>query len=252
MAEQPLTQEPPQDNNLKNGRLIPKLWNWVDVVAITVIFFVLFIVSQVGIFLALGENGDPFILILLSLGSTLVASIVSVLVVNAVRAKHSLLTLGLRYDLPKEWIRTSVYLGFGAALIRMAIIVGLFEVFPSLEEGAEALNQAFVFDQLWQSIVVGLAATFIVPIYEELFFRGFIHNGLRNSFGMWGAIIGSSLLFGLFHIIPAQVITAFLLGLVLGWLYEKSGSLWAVILCHVVNNGLAMLLTIISSQMGWM
>ena len=58
------------------------------------------------------------------------------------------------------------------------------------------------------------------------------------------AILISALLFGVFHINPAQILPAFLIGILLAWTYYKTGSLIPCILMHILNNSLAVYLSI--------
>ena len=70
-------------------------------------------------------------------------------------------------------------------------------------------------------------------------FRGGVMNLLhRAGYSPKAMIVWSALLFGLFHINPAQIPFAFLLGLLLGWLYHRTGSLLPGLLCHFINNAL--------------
>ncbi len=254
-------EQPESIQPLKDSRILTRLWDWIDITVIIVLFLVLYLIVSVAAFFLSGaqidfvtgefsSEGDPFLLLVYSLIGTLIASLVPYFLMNLIRKKYTLADLGFT-PLTNGWGWTSVWLGIAAAVIRMGIGAGLLELFPALAEGAEDLSEMFAFDVTWQAIVVGLLATFVVPLYEEIFFRGVIHNGLANRLGMWGAIIISSALFGLFHGFPIQIITAFLLGLVLGWLYEKTDSLWAPTICHVVNNGLAMGLSVLSMVFGW-
>jgi membrane protease YdiL (CAAX protease family) len=74
------------------------------------------------------------------------------------------------------------------------------------------------------------------PILEELLFRGLLLPGLLKNYGPRKAIFQSSLLFGVMHLNPAQVVSAFLLGLFLGWLYYRTKSLAVCIVVHFLNN----------------
>ncbi|WP_133273268.1 CPBP family intramembrane glutamic endopeptidase [Hymenobacter radiodurans] len=77
------------------------------------------------------------------------------------------------------------------------------------------------------------------PILEELLFRGLLLPGLLKNYSPRKAIVQSSLLFGIIHLNPAQVVSAFLLGLFLGWLYYRTHSLAACIVVHFLNNAVA-------------
>lgn len=257
-----MTEQTQADELIKtksDGRALTRLWDWIDIVPTLVIFFFLFIALSIAAFFLAGGsidladgsviNGDPFLTVLYSLIGTMFAMVLPYFGINAIRKRHSLQTLGLG-SMPAGWLWTSIGLGIAAAVVRLAIAYGLLALFPWLEEGAEALNELFAFEEVWKMLIIGFAATFIVPIYEEIFFRGLLHNGLANRLGMWGTILVSSTLFGLFHGFPIQIITALLFGLFVGWLYEKTDSLWPGIICHVTNNGLVMLLSIIGLLFG--
>lgn len=77
------------------------------------------------------------------------------------------------------------------------------------------------------------------PILEEVLFRGLILESCKERFGKGVAVFVSALLFGLIHIVPIQVINAFVVGIILGYIYLKTGSLLSVIILHAINNAIA-------------
>lgn len=79
----------------------------------------------------------------------------------------------------------------------------------------------------------------VAPLTEELLFRGLILRGLIAQRGEWAAVLYSSLLFGLLHLNPWQLASAFFLGIVLGWLFIQTRSLVPCILCHAAFNALS-------------
>ena len=88
----------------------------------------------------------------------------------------------------------------------------------------------------WGYFAVGLLA----PVCEELVFRGAILRALLGSISRhWLAIAISALLFALIHANPAQMPHAFLVGLLLGWLYYRTSSSVPGIVYHWVNNSVA-------------
>lgn len=96
----------------------------------------------------------------------------------------------------------------------------------------------------------GAVFTFIAlvlwtPFTEEVFFRGFVLAGLLSRLGGVGAMIVSALIFSAFHIAPGVLIPIFITGLLLAWLYRRTGSLWPSICAHAGQNGIALAVTIL-------
>lgn len=85
-----------------------------------------------------------------------------------------------------------------------------------------------------------LSITLLGPLLEELLFRGAVEGHLLREWkSPWGAIVVSSLIFGVVHGNPAQIPFAFLLGMMFGWLYYRTGSLLPGVVGHVLNNSVA-------------
>jgi sodium transport system permease protein len=76
---------------------------------------------------------------------------------------------------------------------------------------------------------------------EELLFRGLILSGLRR-WGPWPALLISSLLFAVAHASIYRLLPTFCLGLLLGYLVLKTGSIYCSMIAHALNNGLAVTL----------
>ncbi len=84
-----------------------------------------------------------------------------------------------------------------------------------------------------------LSVVVCAPILEEILFRGLIFESCRERFGSGAAVLISALLFGLVHGVPVQIINAFVVGLIFGYIYLRTGSLLSVIILHAINNGIA-------------
>jgi membrane protease YdiL (CAAX protease family) len=86
----------------------------------------------------------------------------------------------------------------------------------------------------WPWMLLGLA---LAPgIGEEIFFRGLLQREARRWIGPSAAIVLVSALFGVFHGDMVHAAGAFALGLYLGGVAEMTGSTWAAVACHVLNN----------------
>ena len=74
------------------------------------------------------------------------------------------------------------------------------------------------------------------PILEEILFRGIIQGSLVRKYGPWRGVLVASAIFGVVHGIPQQVVNAFFVGAVLGFVYYCSRSLIVVMVIHAINN----------------
>jgi hypothetical protein len=169
------------------------------------------------------------------------------------------------FGLRRRW--TSWKEVFGARLSRrwnlVAQISGVLAIFASsLAAGAiqAVLRRTPYNPQLdflapggfsWPALL-GMLATggLIAPLAEEVFFRGLLHRWLRQRMGFWPAAFLSALLFGVVHVEISVAGAAFLLGLLLAWLYERSGSLWAPIIVHIINNAVKIIFLYIILYLG--
>ena len=83
------------------------------------------------------------------------------------------------------------------------------------------------------------------PITEEIFFRGFVFAGLAPRLGIPRAMAVSALVFSGFHFSLGVLAPIFITGMLLAWLYHRTGSLWPGIAAHAGQNALAVSAVII-------
>ena len=115
------------------------------------------------------------------------------------------------------------------------VIEPLLELFP--DKYLEQLNQ-YIGTGGWSILMTVVLA----PVMEETLFRGLIQGSINERDGAAKAILLSALLFGVFHMIPQQAINAFLVGIILGYIYFRTKSLLTVIILHALNNGISYLM----------
>jgi uncharacterized protein len=89
------------------------------------------------------------------------------------------------------------------------------------------------------ALATGMLLVVVAPFAEELFFRGFLYQSFRNSFGVLPGALLSALIFGAIHFEFFKLVQLAILGVILALLFEKTGSLWPPIILHAVNNALA-------------
>jgi len=93
-----------------------------------------------------------------------------------------------------------------------------------------------------------LAAVFVAPFCEEVFFRGFFFPGLRQSMPVGWAIVLSSLFFAVAHADPGSFAVLLIIGLALAFLRWRTNSIWPGMILHFINNGLGALLIVLAMQ----
>lgn len=134
-------------------------------------------------------------------------------------------------------------------LIALATIAAMILTEPltnlaPMPEAVKEIYKKMLSDTLWTTLSVAVAA----PLIEEFLLRGIMLRGLLEHTSPINAIHYSAFFFALIHMNLSQAIGAFLLGLFIGWVYYKTGSLWLAIFIHFINNGLGTLFTLAFPQ----
>lgn len=117
-----------------------------------------------------------------------------------------------------------------------SILTGMISIaFPSwLEDYMELMENAGLSDEV--SLLMMIYSVCLAPISEELIFRGVTYRIARRAFPFWFANIIQALLFGIFHMNPLQGCYTFILGLFMGYICEKGGTLYHAIFFHFLFN----------------
>jgi membrane protease YdiL (CAAX protease family) len=86
------------------------------------------------------------------------------------------------------------------------------------------------------TVAILLYAGVLAPFGEELVFRGVLFRALRARLPVAVAIVLSALAFALLHPYRAAIYQVALVGILSGWVYHRTGSLWPSILAHAAWN----------------
>ncbi|MGH7127317.1 MAG: ABC transporter permease subunit/CPBP intramembrane protease, partial [Planctomycetaceae bacterium] len=157
---------------------------------------------------------------------------------------------GFALAAPPWWsLPAAVVLGlslwpFAHELVVLADMLGVWSISEDLKQQARETVGRLRALPAWL-IIFHLA---IVPAaVEELFFRGFLQGALSARTARWKAIVLSGVLFGLFHLVARdslafeRLLPSTFLGLVLGWIRDRTGSVWPGMLLHACHNGFLLL-----------
>ncbi|MBN2313021.1 MAG: CPBP family intramembrane metalloprotease [Sedimentisphaerales bacterium] len=133
----------------------------------------------------------------------------------------------------------------------MILTVSLIELFSSQDyqmERHQELKLIVEHPQLPLRLLIVIVSVLITPVMEELLFRGLFQTALRSFFEtisepgrippsrIWLAIVLCSALFAFMHANPSHFPALFVLGVAMGYAYEKSGSLLRSIFIHAMFN----------------
>lgn len=145
--------------------------------------------------------------------------------------------------------------GIGYLSIPILVIFALslnfiIELLLSLVSQIDALSPIFEqYNQLATLITGGdfvlslLAVGIIGPIFEEILFRGLVFGELRKITKVQVAIFIQALLFGIYHMNLVQGTYAFVIGILLGYVYYRSSSIISSIIVHVTINSSTVLMS---------
>ena len=150
-------------------------------------------------------------------------------------------------EVSPRWLRTRPWL-----VLTWSVIAALGALIPStwLQEQMPELPNLMEneFDMIlsnrWGYLAIGLLA----PLSEEIVLRGAVLRSLLSKplfanrserVNVWTAISISALFFALIHMNPAQMPHAFVIGLLLGWMYWRTGSILPGVAYHWANNSMA-------------
>jgi membrane protease YdiL (CAAX protease family) len=164
------------------------------------------------------------------------------------------------YRRPGELLGDRFRLGLGAlgmasigwlVVFGLQILLGVLVVMllgPDAAPDAGGLPLEVVEGPPWSLI---LTVVVVAPVAEELYFRGFLLQGLWRSFGPRWATFVSAVVFGLFHFSGARLqtvlpmVSATLIGLVFGYLFVRTRNLAVTVLAHALVNGMAVSLVLL-------
>jgi len=163
-----------------------------------------------------------------------------------------------------SWKNIGIGAGFGALLFigLQTLSIGLSQLGLSKVESSDTSTSLSSLTGIEQFIILLIVVPFIVPVIEELFFRGYIFGFLRNSerfrsekVAFWTALLVSSFIFAVMH---AQGFSTFSDFFIIGWIFivalvnakllEKTQSIYTAMASHVTYNFITAILGFIASS----
>lgn len=196
--------------------------------------------------LAPGQWELPFALTLVSMIGIAIAGIGSVVIVGMPLGRLTLIDLGFR-RVSWQWLLGAVGLALPLGVVRIAAAWAMSALFPRSGEAAQTITRMVSHSISPLAIVLSvLLVSGLVPLWEEIFFRGFLYQWLRERLSCTLAVALGAAIFALFHLDPAYALSAFIFGVAAALLFECSGSLWTPIALHVTGNLIGQMVAYVS------
>jgi membrane protease YdiL (CAAX protease family) len=140
-----------------------------------------------------------------------------------------------------EILRDAFAIGLGLSVIIDEVDRLVALVFPMPDELIRSL-EFLVSDSPAEIFLLVLGAVILAPFIEELVFRGFFQRQLEQGYqDITKAVMISAAMFMILHFNPWWSLQIYLLGLALGYLAWRCGSIWPAVAVHAINNGLALI-----------
>ena len=237
-AARPVAQPaPPRPDG--EGRWPLAVWSLNEFLPIALVPFGLVLFANYLIFGFLGWDSDG--------GAVLVTaaqqlSLLVPIVVYVRRTRGSLAPLGLRRG---GWHARDVFAGFGAgfgAVLAGAIVIAITAEVVRAITGHQPTTTTPLQDMAGPWLVVNaVMAVCLAPICEEVYFRGFLFQGLRSRIRfVWAALLSGSF-FAFVHVEPIRFFGLAVMGVVLASVFEHRRTLVASIAAHATINVIAVL-----------
>ena len=218
-------------------------WTWLDVIFVYVGIIVLSLLwgiyggSVMNYLYGLGMPDTALAQFTTSYMLQFIVTVGLVLLLSGVGRGTSWQEIGFAPLSGRNLIRYGVLGG----LLLLSIIVIL--SFPLLLLNPDLPPQSY--EQMLRTVQDGsqfllllIMAAVLAPLSEELFYRGMIYPVLRKYLGPAGGAVLAGILFGLAHYDLWRTIPLAIGGMVLCWIYEKTGSILPAMIAHGVWNGI--------------
>jgi len=224
-------------------------WNLWDICKVAIIFlFVQRIIWLTDIFLL---SAIPLFQIRQNLRLMLSATLVDVIAIAAVlyfvlkERQQNITSLGLTIRRFSTNIKYGVFAYIGLVPILVSVMYMTMVLFKAFNIPIQPQPVLVILKEekhIPSLIYMGLFTSLVGPFLEEIFFRGFAYGVFKKNLGIFWGIVTSAIFFAYIHANLASFFPIFCLGILLTYLYEKTGSLIPSITVHVIHNSLSLFL----------
>ena len=238
LPAQPVTPRPDRPQDIDGNRID---WTGRDVVTGIAWFIGLFVAGQIVVVIVAVANGSAksnttyaaaFII-----GAIVEAGIGGVAIaMTAGRYGGGLRRVGVRMPSGKTFAwALAAFAGALVVAYTYGAIVEIFHIDQLKSDCAEQIP-AGVRHTRWLLALAAVVVIAFAPVFEEMFFRGFVFPGLARAWGLAAAIAVSGLLFSAAHLDYKSFIPIAGVGMVFAYAYWRSGTIFTTMLAHCAFN----------------
>ncbi len=208
---------------------------WMDAIGQTIFYIALyFLVNLLSPFI-LGIVGIEYSIIYQIIFASIIFSII-ILLIN----RNKLTKRGWFTSFNNKELKKTLEICIASVILVNFLLV---YIFPNFIDGnmPDAIKRSF--DSITNSnpFLILLTVGILAPVAEEILFRGAIYNLIKDKFNKFAAVIVSAILFAVIHMNLYQASYALIIGLFMGFIIMKTGSLWLTIIFHIAYNTLSVI-----------
>ncbi|MFQ5952863.1 MAG: type II CAAX prenyl endopeptidase Rce1 family protein [Candidatus Omnitrophota bacterium] len=227
---------------ITTNRPADPLWTIADVVRVILIFLscgYLFVILQAIIskWVPLLQNENFRMVFDTAMMNVVGISVILYFIVKKYNQNISAIGLTMKRFFSNVFYAMVGYVSLVPVLLVVMLLTFVVTKWLAYKPPVQPIVQVFMEEEkasiLWISSI--FAAVF-GPIAEEIFFRGFMYSAIKKAFGIFWAMIITSSIFSLLHTHIVGFLPIMLLGLLLAYLYEKTGSLVSSMAVHIAHN----------------
>lgn len=229
------------------------MWDVSKVVILYLFFAYILLISEASLARVFRILRDDNFKMILNSSIMDILSVVFILYFAAARYKSGLISLGLSV---KNFFR-NVYYGIIAYIALIPVLIGIISAIAFIISLTRySPPKQLVVDLFLREtntpflLYTGLFAAVAGPIVEEIFFRGFLYAAIKRYIGIFPAALISAGSFALLHTHLVGFLPILALGILLAYLYEKTGTLVSSVTVHIVHNMGMVLLIFLVKQLG--
>jgi len=219
-------------------------WGIIDIVKVAIIvIFSGYILGAAGSLILQPPHFNMDVNLRMMLGTFFIDIIAGAVVLYFVLVKYreKLSSLGIAFEnfYKNALYGITAYIFIMPILILVLIISMLFLDAIGYKPPTQPVFDMF-FEEKRSNVILFLTifVSILGPIIEEIFFRGFLYNAVKKRFGVLLGVLLSGALFSMLHTNIVGFLPIMILGVLMAFLYEITGSLIASLSIHILHNSI--------------